>query len=141
MASSKKNQRRAPATRRKVRAPVRKAGAAARGMADTVEQLRQLKLNHQAIREKLMLVSPDLLSNAEHEAWADQIFQVSLAINGLRNAALENLSAEFTAELPNFESATTQLVDDLFELQQAVDVIKAVAGVLDVIRQVARLLA
>lgn len=108
---------------------------------DAAAQLRDLKLNLQATREKLMLVSPDLLDDADHEAWSNQIFQVSLAINGLRNAALETLSAAFKQALPSFASATTTLTDELFKLQQATDVIKAVAGALGVISKIATLLA
>ncbi|MBI3367597.1 MAG: hypothetical protein HY021_03850 [Burkholderiales bacterium] len=108
---------------------------------DAAAQLRDLKLNLQATREKLMLVRPDLLDDADHEAWSNQIFQVSLAINGLRNAALETLSAAFKQALPSFASATTTLTDELFKLQQATDVIKAVAGALGVISKIATLLA
>jgi hypothetical protein len=128
-------------TRRRTRARARKAPAAATVTPNLVEQLRQLKLNLQATREKLMLVSPDLLTDNDHAAWTDQIFQVSLAINGLRNVTLQTLSDEFTAELPSFESATTKLIDDLFELQQAVDVIETVSGALVVVRKIATLLA
>lgn len=134
MVTSKKTKRRARASAKKAPAPVP-------GTVDPVEQLRQLKLNLQGTREKLMLVSPDLLSDDDHEAWTDQIFKVSLAINGLRNATLQSVSEEFKAELPNFESATARLIDDLFELQQAVGVITAVSGALDIIETIVSLLA
>ena len=88
-----------------------------------------------------MLVSPDALNDTDHEAWSNQIFQVSLAINGLRNAALESLSNDFKTELPAFESATSKLSDDLAKLKQAVDVINAVSGALGVISKIATLLA
>ncbi|GEM_PF-2025650 len=121
-------------------APAPQAPAAPAGIAPATEQLRQLKLNLQATREKLMLVSPDLLNDADHEAWGEQIFKVSVAINGLRNATLQALSDEFKAELPKFESAATKLTDELFQLQQAVDVIKAVSAALGVISKIVTLL-
>ena len=133
MATSKK-------TSHGARAAARKVPATAAPTADLAEQLRQLKLNLQATREKLMLVSPDLLNDADHEAWSNQIFKVSLAINGLRNAALQMLSDQFKSELPNFVAAAKRLTDELFELQQAVDVIKAVSGALGVIGKIVTLL-
>ena len=105
----------------------------------TANDLRQLKLSLMATREKLMLVSPDLLSDADHQAWTQQIFEVSVAINATRNAELESLSADFRNELPAFSAATKKLVDDLFALQKAVAVIKAVAGALSVVTKIAKL--
>ena len=104
------------------------------------DAVRQLKRMLQATREKLMLVSPDMLSDADHDAWTQQIFEVSTAINRLRNVALQNLSAQFTAELPGFEAAASQLAADLERLQKATEVIKAVAGALGVIGKIVTLL-
>lgn len=104
------------------------------------DAVRQLKRMLQATREKLMLVSPDMLSDADHDAWTQQIFEVSTAINRLRNVALQNLSAQFTAELPGFEAAASQLAADLDRLQKATEVIKAVAGALGVIGKIVTLL-
>lgn len=117
------------------RAPVAKAPAA----NDLAESLRQLKLKMEATRAKLMLVKPDKLSDDEHDAWSDQILQTNLAITGLRNAVLENLTNEFKQELPAFELATSKLAEDLTKLTQAVDVIKAVSGALGVITKIATL--
>lgn len=117
-------------------APVVVTSAIASGTADN---LRQLKLSLMATREKLMLVSPDLLSDADHQAWTRQIFEVSTAINATRNAELESLSADFRTELPAFSAATKKLVEDLFALQKAVAVIKAVAGALNVVTKIAKL--
>ena len=118
------------------RAPVEKALAA----NDPAESLRQLKLKMEATRAKLMLVKPDNLSDEEHDAWSNQITKTNLAITGLRNAALENLTNEFKQALPAFEAATTKLADDLAKLTQAVEIIKAVSGALGVITKIANLL-
>ncbi len=116
------------------------AAAAAEAALSPDDAVRQLKRMLQATREKLMLVSPDMLSDADHDAWTQQIFEVSTAINRLRNVALQNLSAQFTAELPGFEAAASQLAADLERLQKATEVIKAVAGALGVIGKIVTLL-
>ena len=129
-------------------APAAAAAAAAAAAPAPAEEaalspddaVRQLKRMLQATREKLMLVSPDMLSDADHDAWTQQIFEVSTAINRLRNVALQNLSAQFTAELPGFEAAASQLAADLERLQKATEVIKAVAGALGVIGKIVTLL-
>lgn len=105
----------------------------------TADELRLLKLSLMGTREKLMLVSPDLLNDSDHEAWSTQIFEVSRAINAVRNASLESLSAEFRRELPAFSAATMKLVDDLFALQKAVAVIKAVGAVLNIVTKIVKL--
>ena len=114
--------------------------AAAAQSADPAEQLRLLKLNLQTTRESLMRVSPDTLVNADHAAWTQQIYQTSLAINALRNAALNALTAEFTTALPRLASATTKLADDLAVLKEATAVIQAVGSSLDIIASIAVLL-
>ncbi len=116
------------------------AAPAAEAALSPDDAVRQLKRMLQATREKLMLVSPDMLSDADHDAWTQQIFEVSTAINRLRNVALQNLSAQFTAELPGFEAAASQLAADLDRLQKATEVIKAVAGALGVIGKIVTLL-
>lgn len=116
------------------------AAVKAAAAVDPVDQLRQLKLQMEATRAKLMLVKPDKLSDADHEAWSDQILQTNLAITGLRNAALENLSNEFKRELPTFELAARKLTDELAKFSRSVDIIKTVAGALGVITQIATLL-
>lgn len=105
----------------------------------TADDLRQLKLSLMAVREKLMLVSPDLLSDADHQAWIQQLFQVSTAINATRNAELESLSASFRTELPYFSAATKKLVDDLFTLQKSDAVIKSVASALNIVTKIVAL--
>ena len=107
---------------------------------DPVEQLRLLKLNLQTTRESLMWVNPDTLSNADHAAWTQQIYQTSLAINALRNAALDALTAEFEAALPQLASATKTLADELSALEEATAVIQAVGSSLDIIASIAVLL-
>lgn len=136
MPSTRSSARRGVANRSGGIALAATAGVVPQG---TPEQLRQLKLALMATREKLLLVSPDLLNDAAHEAWSKQIFEVSMAINGVRNAELEVLSAEFRAELPAFSAATAKLVDDLFELQKATEVIKAVGSLLGIFTKIAKL--
>jgi len=102
-------------------------------------QLRRLKLNLMGTREKLMLVSPDLLKDDEHAAWSKQIFDVSLAISAIRNKELADLSDRFTKELPRFNDAMEQLTNDLFKLQKAVQVIKAVDAALGVVTSIIKL--
>jgi hypothetical protein len=104
-------------------------------------QMRQLKQELEDVRSGLMLIDPDKLGDADRLALSEQIFQLSLAINALRNAALESLSEAFKAELPSFESAAARLRDDLSGLQESVDVIRAVAGGFGIFGNIAKLLA
>lgn len=104
-------------------------------------QMRHLKQELEDVRGQLMLIDPDKLGDAERLALSEQIFHLSLAINALRNAALESLSEAFKAELPAFESATAKLRDDLAELQVSVDVIRAVAGAFGIFGNIVKLLA
>jgi len=104
-------------------------------------QMRQLKQELEDVRGQLMLIDPDKLNDADRLALSEQIFHLSLAINALRNAALESLSEAFKAELPAFESAAAQLRDDLARVQASVEVIRAVAGVFGIFGNIAKLLA
>jgi len=105
------------------------------------ERLRALKLQLQAAQDKLLLIDPNTLDDDAHATWSNEIFQLSRAINALRNVLLEQLSAEFAAELPDIEDATKDLADELQELENAVDVINAVASALGVITSIVTLLA
>jgi hypothetical protein len=136
MASPKRHPAAAPS-------PARPAGAedaTAAAAINPADQLDQLKLKMQATRAKLLRVKPDKLSDADHDAWSEQIVLTNLAITRLRNAKLENLSNEFKRELPAFESSASKLADELAKFTQSVDIIKAVAGALGVITKIATLL-
>jgi len=87
-----------------------------------------------------MLIKPDELKDAEHVKWTEQIYKVSLAINGLRNKALKDLSDQFETDLADIQRSTAKLTDDLDGLQKSVAVIKAVSGALGVIGKVIGLL-
>lgn len=129
----------ANATRsRSRRAPaVRAAAAGPAATPDTLDQLLQLRKNLEATRTKLLVdVDPDKLDDAQHHAWAEQVREINNAISGLRNATAQSLADEFAAELPAFEAATKKLNDDLARLARAVDIIKAVAGVLGVVGRI-----
>jgi hypothetical protein len=115
--------------------------AATRTTSGQAERLRALKLQLQAAQDKLLLIDPNRLDDVAHAAWSNEIFELSRAINALRNVLLEQLSADFAAELPDIEDATKDLADELQELEHAVDVINAVAGVLGVITRIATLVA
>jgi acyl carrier protein phosphodiesterase len=115
--------------------------SAARVPSGQAERLRALKLQLQAAQDKLLLIDPNRLDDVAHAAWSNEIFELSRAINALRNVLLEQLSADFAAELPDIEDATKDLADELQELEDAVDVINAVAGVLGVIARIATLVA
>ena len=115
--------------------------ATVRPPSGQAERFRSLKLQLQAAQDKLLLIDPNRLDDVEHAAWSNEIFQLSRAINALRNVLLEQLSADFAAELPDIEDATKDLADELKELEDAVDVINAVAGVLGVITRIATLVA
>jgi hypothetical protein len=117
------------------------ASAAVRSASASAERLRALKLQLQAAQDKLLLIDPNRLDDVAHAAWSNEIFELSRAINALRNVLLEQLSADFLAELPDIEDASKDLADELSELEDAVDVINAVAGVLSVIARVATLVA
>ena len=115
--------------------------ATVRSASAQAEQLRALKLQLQAAQDKLLLIDPNRLDDVAHAAWSNEIFELSRAINALRNVLLEQLSADFLAELPDIEDASKELADELQELKDAVDVINAVAGVLGVIARIATLVA
>ena len=121
-------------------APAARAAPVARADGGKADRLRDLKLQLQAAQDKLLLIDPSKLDNEAHAAWSNQVFQLSRAINKLRNVLLEQLSEEFAAELPAIESATGKLADELERLKNAVDVINAVAGVLGVITRIITLL-
>ena len=112
-----------------------------RATSGQAERLRSLKLQLQAAQDKLLLIDPNRLDDVSHAAWSNEIFELSRAINALRNVLLEQVSADFVAELPDIEDATKDLADELSELEHAVDVINAVAGVLGVITRIATLVA
>ena len=138
----------APAVARR---SVSRSANAARGAAPSpgatgapsgqAERLRSLKLQLQAAQDALLLIDPNRLDDAAHTAWSNEIFELARAINALRNVLLEQLSADFAAELPDIEDATKDLADELQELEDAVDVINAVAGALGVITRIATLVA
>jgi len=117
------------------------AAATLRSAGAHAERLRALKLQLQAAQDKLLLIDPNRLDDVAHAAWSNEIFELSRAINALRNVLLEQLSADFLAELPDIEDASKELADELQQLEDAVDVINAVAGVLSVIARVATLVA
>ena len=115
--------------------------AIVRSASAHAERLRTLKLQLQAAQDKLLLIDPNRLDDVAHAAWSNEIFEISRAINALRNVLLEQLSADFLAELPDIEDASKDLADELQELEDAVDVINAVAGVLGAIARIATLVA
>jgi hypothetical protein len=115
--------------------------AATGATSGEAERLRALKLQLQAAQDALLLIDPNRLDDVAHAAWSNEIFELARAINALRNVLLEQLSADFAAELPDIEDATKDLADELQELEDAVDVINAVAGVLGVITRIATLVA
>jgi flavodoxin len=121
-------------------APVPRSAPVATSEGGEEDRLRDLKLQLQAAQDKLLLIDPNKLDDEAHADWSNQIFQLSRAINKLRNVLLEQLSAEFAADLPAFESATGKLADELQRLKNAVDVINAVAGVLGVVTRIITLL-
>ena len=117
------------------------APAAARATSGQMERLRSLKLQLQTAQDRLLLIDPNRLDDVARAAWSNEIFELARAINALRNVLLEQLSADFAAELSDIEDATMDLADEFAELEHAVDVINAVAGVLGVITQIATLVA
>jgi hypothetical protein len=117
------------------------AASTARSASAHAERLRLLKLQLQRAQDKLLLIDPNRLDDVAHASWSNEIFELSRAINALRNVLLEQLSADFLAELPDIEDSSKDLADELQELEDAVDVINAVAGVLGVIARIATLVA
>lgn len=126
------------ANARRTRPARASAGAAS---AETADTLRQLRLDMEAAVTKLLLIPHAKLSDEDHEAWSDQITQLNLAIAKVRNAVLEELNDQFQAELPAIQAATAELAKKLERLQQSVAIIRAVDGVLGVVRQIITLLA
>lgn len=100
------------------------------------DELVALKRSLEAISLNLNRVDPQALSDAERETWAKQLDRVDLAIARVRVSLLEGIIAEFETELPALQSATARLEAELASLQQSVDVINAVAGVLGVVEKI-----
>lgn len=142
-----------PVVKKTARTPVRKgtepvrmrgaalSPAAMQSSSANAERLRALKLQLQAAQDKLLLIDPNRLDDVAHAAWSNEIFELARAINALRNILLEQLSADFLAELPDIENASKELADELSQLEDAVDVINAVAGVLGIVARIATLVA
>jgi hypothetical protein len=133
--------RAAPRSGRSARVVTRQPVLASLDADGTIAALAELKSNLDATRDKLQLVDPKRLSDEEFKAFALQSHQVNLAINAASNAELGALSAKFKAELPAINAATGQLKTDLQRLKDSVAIIQAVASVLGVIENVAKLLA
>lgn len=100
------------------------------------DELVAVKRSLEAVSLSLNRVDPQPLSDAERDTWARELDRVDLAIARVRVSLLEGLVAEFEAQLPAIQSATANLEAKLASLQQAVDVINAVAGVLGVVEQI-----
>lgn len=103
---------------------------------DTLQQLKRVKADLEAVSEALNGIDPDQLDAAAREQWSQQMDVVDLAIARARNAVLRRLVAAFEAELPAIRSATGELARTLKRLNAAAQVIEAVAGVLGVIEKV-----
>jgi hypothetical protein len=113
-----------------------------RAPSGQAERLRSLKLQLQAAQDALLLIDPNRLDDAAHAAWSNEIFELARAINALRNVLLEQLSADFAAELPDIEDATKDLAGRICRSWKTPStVINAVAGVLGVITRIATLVA
>jgi hypothetical protein len=127
----------APRTRT-ARAPAPRASAAE---AAAIDRLQRIKLDLQQARTKLMLVQPDLLDDAAHQKWSEDIFEVNRAINAARVALLGAISEAFAAELPSIERATGKLAEDLARLRESVAIIETVSAALGIIERIARLVS
>jgi hypothetical protein len=100
--------RAAPVTRS---APVATIGACRRaGKPVSWTACATSSLSCRRRKDRLLLIDPNKLDDAAHADWSDQIFQLSRAINKLRNVLLELLSTEFAAELPALQEATGAVV-------------------------------
>src|SRR6266540_3570812 len=120
--------------------PMRAGGkpspAAAVALPSAHDQLVAVKRSLEAVSEALNAVDPDALSDSEHAKWADEVNKVDLAIARVRTSLLNGIAEAFEAEMPTIQVSTARLEADLAALQQAVDVINAVAGLLGVIEQI-----
>ena len=120
---------------KKTAAP-RARSAVAPATLDTLAQLRLVKAELEGVSVKLNGIDPDQLDAAAREQWSHQMDRVDLAIARARNAVLRGLVQAFEAEVPAIQAATGQLAASLERLNQAAQVIEAVAGVLGVIEKV-----
>ena len=91
-------------------------------------------------RDELMLVDPRSLTLDKHIQWNEQMYQTGLAISKVEGAILTSISNNYANQLPNLESATKRLTDDLYSLKKANDVIAAVASALGTITSIVSLL-
>ena len=90
---------------------------------------------------KLQSVQPNLLSDEEFRAFTRQSDALDSAINSVRNAKLDVISARFAAELPAINQSTERLNRDLQRLKDSVEIIRAFASALGIIENIAKLLA
>ena len=102
----------------------------------THDELVAVKRSLEAISLALNGIDPKSLSDSEHKTFENETNKVDLAIARVRNSLLEGIVAEFEAAMPEIQSATARLEDDLAKLKQSVDVINAVAGALGVIEKI-----
>lgn len=132
--------KRSPPARVAMLARRQSAGPAARasstGSPSTHDELVAVKKSLEAISLSLNNIDPQSLSDAERTAWANEMDRVDLAIARVRVSLLEGILQQFEASLPEIQQATARLEASLAGLQQAVDLINAVAGVLGVVEQI-----
>ncbi|WP_088282628.1 hypothetical protein [Ideonella sp. A 288] len=103
---------------------------------DTLAQLQQVKTDLEAVSAKLNGFDPDAMSDAEREAWSNQMDRIDLAIARARNALLSGLVQAFDAEVAGLQAATGQLAAELQRLNKIALVIETVAAVLGVVERV-----
>jgi hypothetical protein len=138
-----KSARAAPSQPRSGIAVARRRGAsiAVAGDDPVIALLGQLRDNLRAARLKLQSVQPNLLNDEESRAFTRQSHALDFAINSVRNAKLDVISARFAAELPAINKSTEQLNRDLQRLKDSVQIIRAIGSALGIIENIAKLLA
>ena len=100
-------------------------------MANSTEDRNLLKAsldNLFRMRDEYMLLDmrsakPEVFKQYNHE-----LYTIGLAITSLNDRLLGGLTAEMSARLPEFESATRKVAADLYSLRRTSDVLNAVSS-------------
>jgi hypothetical protein len=100
------------------------------------DELVAVKNSLEAISLALNAVDPQSLSDSERSTWVAQMDKVDLAIARVRASLLEGILSQFEASIPEIQLATAKVEASLEGLQRAVDIINAVAELLDVVEQI-----
>jgi hypothetical protein len=99
-------------------------------MATSTEDRKLLKAsldNLFRMRDEYMLLDMRSAKPEAFKQYNHELYYIGLAITHLNDRLLGGLTAEMSARLPEFESATRKVAADLYSLRRTSDVLNAVS--------------